>query len=392
MFSPAVETLFRAVSLLCCGASLFGALYAVAAAVCVRRFAARAPSATAPTMPGVSLLKPLCGAETGLAAALESFCTQDYAGELQVIFGVQSASDPAIAIVEALRARHPDLDMTLVVDAMTHGANRKIANLINMASKIRHAIVVLADSDIVAPRDHLAQCVAALGADGVGLVTCLYRGEPQTNFWSRLAAGAIDWHFTPSVLVGLATGLAHPCFGSTIALRRETLEAIGGFTAFADQLADDYAVGAAVRGLGLTIALPPLVVGHLCQETSFDELWRHELRWARTIRLVDPVGFFGSGVTHAVPLALLGAAFSGFDAVTLAVLALALAARVWLQRNMMHYLHAGSRDLALLVVRDLLSFVLFLASFFALRVKWRSFDYTVAPGGTLVPVKKDLEP
>ncbi len=343
-------------------------------------------------MPGVSLLKPLCGAERGLPTALESFCTQGYAGELQIVFGVQSASDPAIAIVETLRARHPHLDITLVVCAATHGTNRKIANLINMSDKIRHPVVVLADSDIVAPGDHLAQCVAALGAPGVGLVTCLYRGEAHANFWSRLAAGAIDWHFTPSVLVGLATGLAHPCFGSTIALRRETLEAIGGFSAFADQLADDYAMGAAVRGLGLTIALPPLVVGHLCQETSLAELWGHELRWARTIRLVDPVGFFGSGVTHTVPLALLGLAFSGFDAAAFALLAFALATRVWLQRNMMHYLHAGSRDFALLLVRDLLSFVLFLASFFALRVKWRNFDYRVAPGGTLVPVKKDLEP
>ena len=124
---------------------------------------------------------------------------------------------------------------------------------------------MLADSDIVVEPDYLARVVAALGEPGVGLVTCLYRGLANAGSWSRLAAAAIDLHFLPSVLVGVTAGLAQPCFGSTIALRRETLEAIGGFAAFNDQLADDYAIGAAVRRLGLRSAIPPMLVGHLMQ-------------------------------------------------------------------------------------------------------------------------------
>jgi ceramide glucosyltransferase len=138
----------------------------------------------------------------------------------------------------------------------------------------------------------------------VGLVTCLYRGEAHGGLWARLAAMAIDYRFLPDVLVGLALGLARPCFGSTIALRRETLRAIGGFDAFVEQLADDYAIGAAVRAAGLTVAIPPLIVRHGFSERTAFELLRHELRWARTLRAASPAGYAGLAITHPLPCAL----------------------------------------------------------------------------------------
>ena len=36
--------------------------------------------------------------------------------------------------------------------------------------------------------------------------------------------------------------------------------------AFADSIADDYAIGAAVRATGLKVAIPPLIVAHACTE------------------------------------------------------------------------------------------------------------------------------
>ncbi len=167
-------------------------------------------------------------------------------------------------------------------------------------------MIVLADSDMLVGRDYLDRVVAALERPGVGAVTCLYRGIAVPGIWSRLATQWIDFHFLPSVVVGMALGLAKPCFGSTIALRRDTLERIGGFMAFKDRLADDYAIGEAVRGLGLSVAVPrDLVLGHTCTAASFGALLRQELRWSRTIRSLDPAGFVGSAVTHPIAWATL---------------------------------------------------------------------------------------
>lgn len=379
-----------AVSLLCLGLAGLGSLYALAAAWCVRRFAKRVPVVSGAT-PSVTVLKPLHGAEPGLYQALSSFCRQDYPAPVDLVLGVQSAQDPALDIARTVIAAHPERKVELVVDAAIHGANRKISNLVNMSGRIRHEVVVLADSDIVVEPDYLARVAAALGEPGVGLVTCLYRGLANAGSWSRLAAAAIDLHFLPSVLVGVTAGLAQPCFGSTIALRRETLEAIGGFAAFNDQLADDYAIGAAVRRLGLRSTIPPMLVGHLCNEATFDDLWRHELRWARTIRLVDPAGFFGSGITHALPLAFLGAAAGGTWPAGWAMVAAALACRTVLQASVARLVPNGHIDISLLIRRDILSFLVFAASFFAARVRWRGFDYKVALGGSMIPVKEDPE-
>ncbi|MBX9659111.1 MAG: glycosyltransferase, partial [Nitrospiraceae bacterium] len=179
----------------------------------------------------VTILKPLYGDEPELFENLVSFCRQDYAGSVQIIFGVQRPDDSAIAIVRQLTSVMPDRDIVLVIDERQHGANRKVSNLINMAARARHEIIVLADSDMRVGPDYLDIVVSTLDRPGVGLVTCLYRGQAVAGFWSQVAVQAIDTHFLPNVLVGLSLGLAHPCFGSTIALRRQTLDAIGGFAA-----------------------------------------------------------------------------------------------------------------------------------------------------------------
>ena len=144
-------------------------------------------------------------------------------------------------------------------------------------SRCRHGVIVLSDSDIKVDQSYLQQVVAALDEPGVGLVTCLYRGASGAGFLSRLAAMAINHHFLPNVVVGLGLGLARPCFGSTIALKAETLDRIGGFGLFANQLADDYAIGEAVRGLGLRVAAPPLIVDHICSEQTWRELVHREV-------------------------------------------------------------------------------------------------------------------
>jgi ceramide glucosyltransferase len=161
------------------------------------------------------------------------------------------------------------------------------------------------------------------------------------------------------------------------------LNAIGGFTAFADLLADDYAIGAAVRARGLRSVVASKVVTHNCSETSLAELISHELRWARTIRGVDPAGFFGSGVTHALPFALLGVVTSAGSAAGFATLAFVLISRLLLMRQVDRSCGATTGGVWLTPLRDLLSFAVFLGSFFVRAVNWRGAQFRVDAQGTL---------
>jgi ceramide glucosyltransferase len=370
--------------------TISGCIYALFAAALLRRFAQKMASAR-PSARNLTILKPLYGREPELETNLASFCTQDYSGRVQLIFGVQDPADPAGAVVDRLRERFPDHDIELVANPSEHGSNPKISNLINMLPRARHDILVVSDSDIRVAPDYLRVVVSELSQPGVGLVTCLYRGIPITGLWSNLAAAAINQHFLPSVLVGLRLGLAHPCFGSTIALRKETLHQIGGFEAFSDQLADDYAMGEAVRGFGFEVAIPPLLIAHTCSEQSLGELLGHELRWARTIRSIDPWGYAGLVATNPLPLALIAAALQGFGVAGIGLIALALACRLLasLQMPAVHDGGEGSVSPWLIPLRDLLSFAIFLASFMPLPVSWRGHRYGLRSDGTLTTSQGD---
>ena len=328
-------------------------------------------------------MKPLHGAEPHLYDNLASFCNQVYPGSVQILFGVGDSSDPAVPVVKQLIDDHRDRDIELVVNAATSGANPKVANLIDMQRHVRHDVVVLSDSDIVVRSDYLARTIAALDAPQVGLATCLYRGLPESGVWAELASMAIDYHFFPNVIVGIALGLARPCFGSTIALRRETLAKIGGFDAFRDQLADDHAIGEAVRGIGLKVAIPSWIVDHRCTEQSASELLRHELRWARTLRAVNPVGYAGMMVTYPLPFALLLAPFC--ESVILSAFAIiaALCCRLALQIQVDHTLGVTSKRGSLGPARDLIAFGVYIASFFVDEVSWRGQRFKVRADGTL---------
>jgi len=378
-------------SVICYAAAALGCVYALGAAWAARSFARPQPASAqarvqAQAYPAVTVLKPLHGVEPNLYANLARFCAQDYPSPVQIVFGADDAADPAIGIVHQLVAAFPDRDLRLVINARRHGANRKVSNLINMVGAARHEILVISDSDIIVDRDYLKGVAASLDGPGVGLVTCLYRGAGAAGSWARLAAAAIDYHFLPSVLVGLKLGLAEPCFGSTIALRRNTLAMIGGFEAVVEQLADDYALGTLVRGAGLSVAIPSTIVAHDCTQKSAADLFRQELRWARTIRAVDPLGFAGLAITHALPLALLGMFFglvqSGITPGAALVIA-ALICRGVLQIELDRAFQLRDDFYWMGPARDVLSFFVFVASFFGRAVDWRGHRYGVRADSTL---------
>jgi len=344
--------------------ALAGIGYTLAAAALVGRWRPPVllPSQEHDTLPSITLLKPLHGAEPRLTENLAGFLDQKYPAPLQMLCGVASPDDPAMASVP------PEAE--LVVDGRRHGANGKIGNLINMIASARHPLLILSDSDIAVERDYCARIAAAMAEPRVGAVTCLYAGRGDAGGWSRLAAAGISWGFLPSVMVGLATGMAKPCMGSTIALSRDTLEAIGGFARFADTLADDHAIGAVVRALGLRVAVPPMLVTHGCGETSLSALVAHELRWNATVRGLDPAGYAGSLVIHPLPLALLAWALGG-GAIGAILTAASLLARLLLALRIDALAKRRTAPLWWLPARDILSFGLFLAAFGVRRIDWR---------------------
>lgn len=370
------------------GLGAIGTLYMLAAAGTAGRYRARTLGRG--EAPAVTLLKPLHGDEPALAANLAGFLQQDYGGAVQMICGVQRADDPAIATVHALQAAFPDADIRLVVDSARHGGNDKISNLINMLPHARYPLLVLSDSDMAVGPAYLATITAALARPGTGAVTCLYHGRPLTNRWSHFAAAWISYQFLPSVMLGVRLGRAQPCMGSTIALRRTTLDRIGGFERFADLLADDHAIGAAVHELGLRVDIPPLILAHGCAESNLSAVLRHELRWAATIRVLDRAGYAGSIVTYPVPFALLGVACTGASPVAIALLVIALAARMILAGRIDRL--TGMRSLArwLLPVRDSLSLVVFVVGFFVRSVDWRGAALRMEKHGRIAARSESL--
>ncbi len=371
--------------LVCTLFAIIGSVYALLASILVARFG-RSPKQHFTAAEDVTLLKPLYGAESGLAASLSTFCNQEYPAKVQVLAGVQDPSDPAIDVIQNLQKQFPNSDIDLVVAPRGAGGNPKISNIVNMFPSAKHDILVLSDSDMRVAPEYLRELIPLLQQPGTGLVTCLYRGCALTGIWSRMAAAAVDQHFLPSVLVGISLGLAKPCFGSTIALRRTTLTQIGGFEAFANTLADDYAMGDAVRCRGLKVEIAPFTVGHTFSEASFSELLAHELRWARTIRLVDPVGYLGSIVTHPLPFALAALPLSGFSAIAWMILAGTLACRLFVPIQVERLPGGGKSSWWLSPLRDMLSFAVFVASFIPGDVNWRGRRYSVGSDGTVTPI------
>ncbi|HMD63232.1 MAG TPA: bacteriohopanetetrol glucosamine biosynthesis glycosyltransferase HpnI [Stellaceae bacterium] len=367
-------------------------VYLVSAAVAVTRFARRAPSLTVPCSRGrkgrspdrlaVSVLKPLHGDEPGLYENLRSFAEQDYP-VLQIVLGADDPQDGALPAARAMMRDLPTCDIALVVDARANGSNRKVANLENMVEAARHDVLVLADSDMRVDRHYLCVVTAPLYDRHTGVVTCLYKGVPTGGKWSELGAMHINFGFLPSALVAESLGLGGGCFGATIALRRETFERIGGFARLRDELADDHRIGDEVNALGLTVALSPYIVEARVSEHSLSDLWRHELRWARTVRAMAPAGFVGSVLAHPVAIAAFSAAATGFGLTASIFLVISCLLRWATARVIADALGLPPAKPWLLPVRDALSFAVFVASFFGRTVFWRDQVFRVGASGQM---------
>jgi ceramide glucosyltransferase len=361
--------------------------YAALACLALLAWRLRRAAMNSTELPPVTVLKPLCGAEAGLYENLRSFCRLDYP-EFQIVFGVHDPADPALSVVERLRAEFSWLAIDVVLDPEQHGANLKIGNLINMLERARHDVLVMADSDTWVGPDYLSTVTAPLHNPDVGLVTCLYHDVPTRRIWSRLGAMYINEWYMPSVLLAWLFGFRGYASGQTLCIRRNTLQAIGGLRAIANHLAEDNRLGELVRASGQRIVLSTYPVHAQHDEPDASSLIGHELRWLQTIRVLRPASFRLLFLSFSLPLAVFGIALAAAErstSITAWVLFwITVAARLVL--HLRHRFQDGRlalSDLWLLPARDLLICLIWCGCFCTSRILWRGNEFDVDADGVM---------
>lgn len=321
--------------------------------------------------PGVSILKPLYGIEPLLEESLKSFFTLDYP-KYELIFGVQHPEDPAIDVVKKLKAQFPHITMHLVVSKPDDSLNRKVSNLTHIYAQAQYDYLVISDSDIHVTPLYLQKIISEFDYKNTGLVTTLYAGYPATHaLISQLGANALNQIFMPGVLLSRFFG-REDCLGATMALTRETLEAAGGFNALRNQIADDAILGQNVRAVGLHIRIAKTMTWTTVGETSLRALLLHELRWARTVKSLEPVGYAASILQLPLFWAVLYVLLAPRGVKKWVVLAVAYFSRRATAQNITKTLETPTRSSGIILpLRDILSAFLIISSFCGKKVTWR---------------------
>jgi ceramide glucosyltransferase len=353
------------------------------AAAFLREPQARAGLPSAQTLPPVSVLKPLKGADPEIYECFRSHCLQDYP-EYEIIFGVSDPEDPVVASVKHLQREFPERAIRLVVCPEKLGTNIKVSSLEQMMQTARHEYLIVNDSDIRVERDYLRRIVSPLNQQQIGMVTCLYRGIAACSLGSRLESLGISTDFSAGVLVArqMESGL-HFGLGSTLAFRRADLERVGGFRSIVDFLADDYELGRRVTDLGLQVELSRVVVETHLPAYDLQGYLSHQLRWARGMRDSRPGGYIGLISTYGLMWAMLTGLVRYRApwawALFATVLLLRLAVAFTVGKAVLHD-RQTAKFLWLLPVRDLLAVAVWMVSFAGHTVTWRGDRFALKHG------------
>lgn len=335
--------------------------------------------------PAVTLLKPVKGSDAHTEECLRSWFTQDYPGEIQIIFGVAAADDPACETINQLVREFPKVDAQLLVCGPLLGTNAKVSKLAQLVKLARHEVLVISDADVRAPADFLANAVAPLVNMKVGLVNCFYRLANPTTLPMHLEAIAVNSDFWSQVLQSKSLKPLDFALGAAMVTRRKQLEQIGGFEVLADCLADDYQLGHRIARNGHRIELCPVVVECWDPPQTWSSVWKHQLRWARTVRVCQPVPYFFSILSNPTlwPLLWLVVVPSGFSA---AIFAASLLMRPLITENLLHRCTQKSAGIlpALAPIKDLLQFVIWVCAFAGNTIEWRGQRFQLRKDGTLV--------
>ena len=348
--------------------------------------------------PPVSILKPVKGLDPEMYESFASHCRQDYPDEYEILFAVGSPDDPAIEAIERLQREFPGRSIRLILCPETVGTNGKVSSLVQALPHARFDFILISDSDILVSPWYLRRIMAGFGdaeaGRKVGMVTALYRGKAYRTIPSRMEALGIATDFAPNVLTArLLEGGIHFGLGSTLAVSREALDAVGGLLPLADYVADDYHLGARIAAKGYEVVLSREVVETSVPEYTFPEFLAHQLRWARTVRDARPPGYFGMVFTFGLAWAMLNAIASGLSLESVALLSIAAAARVSVALLVGGELLGDRhllRNLWLLPFRDLITLSLWVWCYAGSTIQWRGHEFILKDGKMLVRSKESI--
>jgi ceramide glucosyltransferase len=335
--------------------------------------------------PPVSVLKPVRGRDPRFYEAIRSHATQQY-GTFEILFGVADPEDPALADIERLRQEFPTLPIRVLPTA-NDAPNRKVGSLETLAREAKFDVMLVNDGDILVEPGYLSRVISLLQDDSVGLVTCLYRGRGASAA-SRMEALGIATEFAPSVLVARLLSSTGFALGSTMAFRRRELDAIGGFASIREYLADDYQLGERISGLGKRVVMADSVVETNLGAGSWRDVWKHQIRWSRTIRISRPAGYFGYVVTQATfwcgVAALCGFPWLALTGITVRLFAAAAALRALGVRESVQFVNV--------LLRDLFGFAVWCLGLFGNEVEWRGERFRLLRDGRMVTVQRPERP
>jgi len=344
--------------------------------------------------PPVSVLKPVHGLEAQLKENIESFFLQNYP-YYEILFAADEPDDPALAIVHEVSARYPNVTSRILINGKPPWPNPPAYSFFRMTQIASHDIFVTSDSDVEVAPNYLREVVAPLLDPKVGMVTCVYRGKNAAGFWSGLTAIGMSVEMTAGVLVanlleGMKFGL-----GPTIAVKKEALARIGGYEVLGDYFANDFMIGNLIDKAGYTVVLSQHPIDHVVNQKTFQKMWENQIRWAKSTRYSRPKGHFGSGLIFAVPFGLLG--FVAALALHKPLLAIALLAAALLNRILESWFvgwgivrdPVALKKIWLYPLRDLLGFIVWVASYTGAKAVWRDSRYELQ--GDKIVLRKDRE-
>jgi len=372
-------TVFEVVTI---AASLAGIGYYLACLWAARDYRRSVHAAETQFLPPVSILKPLKGEDPEIYESFRSHCLQNYP-KYELIFGVSDPHDPAVQAVEQLRSEFPQHSIQLIVCGESLGANAKVSNLVQMARTAAYDHFIVSDSDIRVSPNYLERVMAPFANSKVGIVTCLYRGVAGPTLGSKLEALGLSTDFLAGVLVARVLEGVRFALGSTMAFRRDDLQAIGGFESIVDYLADDYELGKRIAALRREVVISEEIVDTFLPAYSFGQFINHQLRWARGVRAARPGGYLGLLFTFGWQWAFLTVLVSKGASWSWGLLALAASLRMLVAWNVGWRVLKDRqvlRLLPLLAIRDLIAPLIWMASFASNNVTWRGDRFTVQAG------------
>jgi ceramide glucosyltransferase len=374
------------VALLLIALAPFG--YYIVAIIAARRFfAKRATPLAEDFTPPLSILKPIYGLDRESYENYASFCRQDYP-EFEILFCVSDDRDPAVPVIQKIIADFPKRPIRLLVGSEPLGASDKVNKLCRMVREARYEIVIVTDSDVRVDPGFLHRIVAPFRDPEVGGVTCLYRGLTDGSFAAGLEAMGNSTDFAAGVLVNWLGGKIDFMLGAIMATTKKNLTDIGGFEALVDYFCDDFELGNRIVRNGHRIELSTFPVSIVYPRATVAEAFWHQVRWNLSIRYSRPAGHLGLIFTQGLPWTILAALIVPSVPIALAYVAAYVVLRSEMARNVGVWGmrdHALRAKLALLPVRDAFAFVVWLASFFPQRIRWRDKEFYVR-NRRLVPV------